>query len=121
MAGRLLRILQRRDARQTDERGDLLHSGRGSDPDRSLATALKHRQAAQLAGLSAPGSGNGDAAMAALRFRHAPPPVSLGAGGGSALTINTDHSMGAGQSHIGSRFGLCCHWAKMGSPEFVGF
>jgi hypothetical protein len=34
--------------------------------------------------------------MAALRFRYAPPTVSHGAGGGSALTINTDHSVGAG-------------------------
>jgi hypothetical protein len=36
--------------------------------------------------------------MAALRFRYAPPPDSHGAGDNLALTINTDHSVGAGQS-----------------------
>ena len=35
--------------------------------------------------------------MAALRFRYAPPTVSHGAGGNLALTINADHSLGAGQ------------------------
>jgi hypothetical protein len=34
--------------------------------------------------------------MAALRFRYAPPPDSHGAGDNLALTINTDHSVGAG-------------------------
>jgi hypothetical protein len=36
--------------------------------------------------------------MAVLRFRFAPPPVSHGAGGNLALTINADHSVGAGQN-----------------------
>jgi transposase InsO family protein len=81
------------------ERGDLLHPGRGPDPDRSLAAALQHRQAAQLAGLSTAGPGSGYAAMAALRFRFAPPTASHGAGGSLALTINTDHSVGAGHEY----------------------
>ena len=97
----LLWVLQWLDARRALERGDLLHSGRGSDPDRSLATALQHRKAAQLPGLSASGSGNGHAAMAALRFRYAPPAASHGARGNLALTINTDHSVGAGQGFVG--------------------
>ncbi|WP_273679118.1 hypothetical protein, partial [Erythrobacter fulvus] len=41
---------------------------------------------------------NGDAAMAALRFRYAPPPDSHGAGDNLELTINTDHSVGAGHT-----------------------
>ena len=93
----LLRELQRLDARRALERGDLLHPGRSSDHDRSLAKALQHHQAAQLAGVSSTGPGNGDAAMAALRFRFAPPTASHGAGGSFTLTINTDHSVGAGQ------------------------
>ena len=92
----LLRKLQWLDARRALERGDLLHLGRGSDPDRSLASSLQHRQAAQLAGLSSTRPGNGDPAMAALRFRFAPPAASHGAGGNLALTINADHSVGAG-------------------------
>ena len=62
-----------------------------------LAQALQHRQATQLVGVSAPGPGSDDAAMAALRFRFAPPAASHGARDGSALTITTDHSVGAGQ------------------------
>ncbi|MEY4474142.1 MAG: hypothetical protein RL671_2446, partial [Pseudomonadota bacterium] len=37
-------------------------------------------------------------AMAALRFRFAPPTATHGAGGNYALTNNTDHSVGAGHS-----------------------
>ena len=40
---------------------------------------------------------NGDYAIAAFRFRFAPPPAGNGAGGDNALTINPDHSVGAGQ------------------------
>lgn len=65
---RLLRELQRIDARRTLERRNLLHPSRGPNPDRSSAVALQHRQPAQLPGLSTAGSGSGDAAMAALRF-----------------------------------------------------
>jgi hypothetical protein len=39
--------------------------------------------------------GNGFAAIAALRFRFAPPPGGNGNGGNNALTIDTDHSLGA--------------------------
>ena len=42
--------------------------------------------------------------MAALRFRFAPPAASHGARGNLALTINTDHSVGAGHIYIGRRF-----------------
>jgi hypothetical protein len=38
--------------------------------------------------------------MAALRFRFAPPAASHGAGSNLALTINTDHSVGAGQAWV---------------------
>ncbi|WP_443024601.1 hypothetical protein, partial [Sphingomonas sp. ERG5] len=41
--------------------------------------------------------GNGFSAIAAFRFRFAPPPGGNGNGGNNALTINTDHSVGAGQ------------------------
>jgi hypothetical protein len=94
----LLRELQRLDARRVLERGDLLYLGRSSDPDRSLAKALQHHQAAQLVGVSSTGPGTASGAMTALRFRFAPPAVSHGAGGGSALTISTDRSAGAGYS-----------------------
>ncbi len=39
-------------------------------------------------------------AMAALRFRFAPPTPSHGTGGNNALTINADHSVGAGQAQL---------------------
>jgi hypothetical protein len=38
--------------------------------------------------------------MAALRFRFAPPAASHGAGGNLALTIDLDHSVGAGHGQI---------------------
>ena len=38
--------------------------------------------------------------MAALRFRFALPAVTHGAGGNLALTINADHSVGAGHGRI---------------------
>ncbi len=38
--------------------------------------------------------------MAALRFRFAPPAVTHGAGGNLALTINADHSVGAGHHKL---------------------
>lgn len=41
--------------------------------------------------------GNGFSAIATFRFRFAPPPGGNGNGGDNALTINTDHSVGAGQ------------------------
>lgn len=43
------------------------------------------------------GPGNGFSAIAAFRIRVAPPPRGNGNGGNNALTINTDHSVGAGQ------------------------
>ena len=55
------------------------------------------RQTAQLARLSATGPGSGDATMAVLRFRYAPPTATHGAGGNHALTNTADHSVGAGQ------------------------
>ena len=42
----LLRKLQRLDKGRTAQRGNLLHPGRGTDPDRSLAAPLQHHQAA---------------------------------------------------------------------------
>ncbi|WP_369825686.1 hypothetical protein, partial [Novosphingobium sp. HII-3] len=42
-------------------------------------------------------AGNGKIAIAAFRFRFAPPPAGNGAGGDDALTVNPDHSVGAGQ------------------------
>ena len=60
----------------------------------TLAAALQYRQAAQLARISASGPGNSDAAMAALRFRFAPPAAGHGARDNNALTFNPDHSMG---------------------------
>ena len=50
----------------------------------------------QTHGISASGLGSGDTAMAALRFRFAPPAGNHGAGGNLALTINADHSVWAG-------------------------
>jgi hypothetical protein len=38
--------------------------------------------------------------MAALRFRFAPPPASHGAGDNLELTINLDHSEGAGKGDV---------------------
>jgi hypothetical protein len=43
------------------------------------------------------GPRNGNPAMAALRFRFAPPTNSHGAGGNLALTINAHNSVGPGQ------------------------
>ena len=40
--------------------------------------------------------------MAALRFRFAPPTASHGARGNLALTINADHSVGAGHFKLAS-------------------
>ena len=50
----------------------LLHVGRRPSPDRSLETALQHRQAVWLAGLSPTGPGNGDGANALLINTHDP-------------------------------------------------
>jgi hypothetical protein len=81
-----------------DATGEMLFQfGRGSDPDRSLAAALLSRQAAQLARLSATGPGNGDPAMAALRFRFVPPAAGHDTGGNLAPAINADYLVGAGQ------------------------
>jgi hypothetical protein len=79
-----------------DNPGAVQYPGRSSDPDRSLAAALQYRQAPQRAGLPASGPGNGNTAMAALRFRFASPAASHGAGGCFTLTNHTDHSVGAG-------------------------
>ncbi|MBB3775409.1 transposase InsO family protein [Erythromicrobium ramosum] len=65
-----------------------------------------------------PGSpGNGDTAMAALRFRFAPPAASHGAGGNLALTINTDHSVRAG--HVEGTGHARFHWAADYAKHFV--
>ena len=58
----------------------------------SLAQTLQHHPAAQLARLSPASPENGDTAMAALRFRFAPPAARHDTGGNLALTINTDRS-----------------------------
>ena len=79
-----------------------------------LAQALQHRQATQLVGVSAPGPGSGDAAMAALRFRFAPPTVTHGARGNYALTNNTDHSVGAG--HLNASLAAATARATSSSP-----
>ena len=42
------------------------------------------------------GPGSRCSAIAAFRFRFAPPPGGNGKGGNNALTIHTDHSVGAG-------------------------
>ena len=56
--------------------------------------------AAQLDGLPASGSGSVSSAMAALRFRFAPPPASHGAGDNLELTINMGRSVGAGKEDV---------------------
>jgi hypothetical protein len=68
-----------------------------------MAAPLQHRKAAQLVGVPSTSPRNGDIAMVALRFRYAPPAASHGAGGNDALTINADHSVGAGQGYLERR------------------
>src|SRR3546814_337323 len=80
---------------------EIVHPGRGQNPDRSLAPTLQHRQAEQLARLSPASPGSSNAAMPALPLRYAPPAASHGAGGSFTLTINADHSVGAGQARRG--------------------
>ena len=64
-----------------------------------MAATLQHCKAAQLAWLSPTRTRSRSLASAVLRFRFAPPATSTGQGGDHALTINTDHSMGAGHFH----------------------
>src|SRR3546814_8871198 len=63
----------------------------------SLAAALQHDPPPQQSWLPTASAGNGFSAIAAFRFRFAPPPGGDGKGGGNALTINADHSVGACQ------------------------
>ena len=63
----------------------------------TLKGADQHDPPAQQPRLSTTGPGNGFSAIAAFRFRYAPPPDGNGSGGDNALTVNTDHSVGAGQ------------------------
>ena len=62
-----------------------------------LAAALQHDPPAQQPWLPTAGPGNRDTAIAAFRFRYAPPPGGNGEGGNNALTFNLDHSAGADQ------------------------
>jgi putative transposase len=94
----LQRELQRLATGRAAQRRDLLQPCRGQGADRGLAPPLQHRASAQQPWLSSACPGNGDAAIAAFRFRLAPPPAGKGAGGDNALTINPDHSVGAGQN-----------------------
>ncbi|WP_369825676.1 hypothetical protein, partial [Novosphingobium sp. HII-3] len=52
-------------------------------------------------------AGNGKIAIAAFRFRFAPPPAGNGAGGDDALTVNPDHSVGAGHDQAQQNAGNC--------------
>ena len=53
-------------------------------------------------GYRPPAPGSRSIASATLRFRYAPPRANTGDGGNHALTINMDHSKGAGHLGAGS-------------------
>src|SRR3546814_3338201 len=93
MGERLQRKLQRVASRRTAQWRDLLQRRRGQGADRSLAAALQHDPPPQQSWLPTASAGNGFSAIAAFRFRFAPPPGGDGKGGGNALTINADHSV----------------------------
>ena len=110
---RLQRELQRIAARRASKWRDLLQSGRSQSADRGLAAALQHDPPAQQPRLPTTGPRNRDAAIAAFRFRYAPPPVGNGQGGSNAPTFNPDHLMGAGQLEPPGQEALTrpSHWA----------
>src|SRR5580692_9838163 len=82
----LLRKLQRKAARRTAERRNLLHIERGADHDRNLAAALQQGAATLVAGIPTAGTrGN----RLARKTRSAN--VS------AKLTFQPDHSVGADQ------------------------
>ena len=97
---RLQRKLQRVIARRASKWRDLLQSGRSQSADRGLAAALQHNPTAQQPRLPTAGPGNRDTAIAAFRFRYAPPPAGNGQEGSNALTFNPDHLMGADHATI---------------------
>jgi hypothetical protein len=81
---------------------DLYPLGAGDDPLHAEGR-VEAAQRGMNSGLSlAAGSGGGDAAIAAVRFRFAPPTGGSGGGGNDALTIKPDHSVGADQ-HTSSK------------------
>ena len=111
----LLRVLQRLAARRAPGWGDLLYAGRGQDTDRGLAPTLQHHPPALQPGLSPAGPGSGYPASAALRLRFAPPADGTGGKRTHALTINTDHSVGAGHAlHHGCP--ICVHACRGDRP-----
>src|SRR3546814_10418312 len=80
MGERLQRKLQRVASRRTAQWRDLLQPRRGQGADRSLAAALQHDPPPQQSWLPTASAGNGFSAIAAFRFRFAPPPGGDGKG-----------------------------------------
>jgi hypothetical protein len=82
MGERILRELQLPFPRRAAERRGLLHTARGPDPDREMATPLQHHQTAQLPGIP----------TTSHKGLHPDGPEA-----DHALTFNLDHSVGAVQ------------------------
>ena len=82
----LLRKLQRKAARRTAQRRNLLHIEGGTDRDRKLAAALQHGASTLVAGIPTAGTRGTRLADKAR-----------GANASSKLTFQPDHSVGAGQ------------------------
>jgi hypothetical protein len=83
----LLRELQRKAARRAAERRDLLHIEGGPDHDRNLAAALQQGAPTLVAGIPTAGT-RGTRLAGKVR----------GANASFKLTLQTDHSVGAGQT-----------------------
>src|SRR3546814_5736158 len=90
---RLQRKLQWVASRRTAQRRDFLHPYRSKGADRSLASALQHDPPPQQLGLSTTSPRSSFAAIAAFRFRFAPPPGANGNGGDNALTDRKSNSL----------------------------
>jgi hypothetical protein len=85
----LLRKLQRKAARRTVERRNLLHIERGADPDRNLAAALQQGAATLVAGIPTGGT-RGNRLAGKTRSANV----------SAKLTFLTDHSAGAGHRDL---------------------
>lgn len=74
-----------------------LHPGRGQILIEAWRRHYNTVRPHSSLGYRPPAPEAGATALAALRFRFAPPAVSCGAGSNFALTVSADHSVGPGQ------------------------